>query len=42
MKSKLANPFDSQIYLESVGVSKRVAEFRKKSNAFFSHGRTCG
>ena len=38
MKSKLANPFDSQIYLESVGVSKWVAEFLKKATHSFLMG----
>ena len=37
MKSKLKSTFDSQIYLESAGVSRRVAKFRKKQ-AIFSQG----
>jgi CRP/FNR family cyclic AMP-dependent transcriptional regulator len=37
MKSKLKNTFNLQVYLESAGVSKRVAEFRKKQ-AIFSQG----
>jgi CRP/FNR family transcriptional regulator, cyclic AMP receptor protein len=37
MKSKLNSTFNPQVYLESAGVSKRVAEFRKKQ-AIFSQG----
>jgi CRP/FNR family cyclic AMP-dependent transcriptional regulator len=37
MKSKRQSHFDSQAYLESAGVSRRVAEFRKKQ-AIFSQG----
>jgi CRP/FNR family transcriptional regulator, cyclic AMP receptor protein len=37
MKSELKSTFDSQVYLESAGVSRRVAEFRKKQ-AIFSQG----
>ncbi|MGD0303325.1 MAG: Crp/Fnr family transcriptional regulator [Candidatus Acidiferrales bacterium] len=34
MKSKRNNPFDPQVYLESVGVSRKVGEFRKKQTIF--------
>ena len=37
MKSKPKNSFNPQVYLDSVGASKRVAEFRKKQ-AIFSQG----
>jgi len=37
MKSKRKTPFNPQAYLESVGASKKVAEFRKKQ-AIFSQG----
>jgi CRP-like cAMP-binding protein len=37
MKSKLKSAFDSQVYLESAGVSRRVAKFRKRQ-AIFSQG----
>jgi CRP/FNR family transcriptional regulator, cyclic AMP receptor protein len=37
VKSKPRSPFNPQVYLESVGASKRVAEFRKKQ-AIFSQG----
>src|ERR1700683_4731578 len=37
MKSKRKGQFDSQAYLESPGVSRRVEEFRKKQ-AVFSQG----
>jgi CRP/FNR family transcriptional regulator, cyclic AMP receptor protein len=37
MKSKRKGQFDSQAYLESAGVSRRVEEFRKKQ-AVFSQG----
>jgi CRP/FNR family transcriptional regulator, cyclic AMP receptor protein len=37
MKSKPKNTFNPQVYLESVGASRRVAEFRKKQ-AIFSQG----
>jgi CRP/FNR family cyclic AMP-dependent transcriptional regulator len=34
MKSKDKSPFNPQVYLESVGVSRKVAEFRKKQTIF--------
>jgi hypothetical protein len=34
MKSKRNSPFDPQVYLESVGVSRQVGEFRKKQTIF--------
>ena len=37
MKSKPKNTFNPQVYLESVGASRRVQEFRKKQ-AIFSQG----
>jgi CRP/FNR family transcriptional regulator, cyclic AMP receptor protein len=37
MKSKPKSSFNPQVYLDSVGASKRVAEFRKKQ-AIFSQG----
>jgi CRP/FNR family transcriptional regulator, cyclic AMP receptor protein len=37
MKSKPKSAFNPQVYLESAGVSRRVAEFRKKQ-AIFSQG----
>jgi CRP/FNR family cyclic AMP-dependent transcriptional regulator len=37
MKSKRKRTFNLQVYLESVGASKRIAEFRKKQ-AIFSQG----
>jgi len=37
MKPKNKGSFDAQVFLESVGVSRRVAEFRKKQ-AIFSQG----
>jgi CRP/FNR family transcriptional regulator, cyclic AMP receptor protein len=37
MKPKKKIAFDAQVFLESVGVSRRVAEFRKKQ-AIFSQG----
>jgi CRP/FNR family transcriptional regulator, cyclic AMP receptor protein len=37
MKSKPKSTFNPQVYLESVGASRRVAEFRKKQ-AIFSQG----
>jgi CRP/FNR family cyclic AMP-dependent transcriptional regulator len=37
MKSKRKNTFNRQVYLESVGASRRVAEFGKKQ-AIFSQG----
>jgi CRP/FNR family transcriptional regulator, cyclic AMP receptor protein len=37
MKSKRKSTFDPQVYLESVGASRKVAEFRKRQ-ALFSQG----
>jgi CRP/FNR family cyclic AMP-dependent transcriptional regulator len=37
MKSKLKSTFNPQVYLESAGVSRKVAEFRRKQ-AIFSQG----
>src|ERR1043165_2581296 len=37
MKSKRKSSFDAQVFLESVGGSRRVVEFRKKE-AIFSQG----
>ncbi len=37
MKSKKRSGFDAQVFLQSVGASRRVAEFRKKQ-AIFSQG----
>jgi CRP/FNR family cyclic AMP-dependent transcriptional regulator len=37
MKPKKKSAFDAQVFLESVGASRRVAEFRKKQ-AIFSQG----
>jgi CRP/FNR family transcriptional regulator, cyclic AMP receptor protein len=37
MKPKKQSAFDAQVFLESVGASRRVAEFRKKQ-AIFSQG----
>jgi CRP/FNR family cyclic AMP-dependent transcriptional regulator len=34
MKSKDKSPFNPQVYLESVGVSRKVGEFRKKQTIF--------
>jgi CRP/FNR family transcriptional regulator, cyclic AMP receptor protein len=34
MKSKLKSTFNPQVYLESAGVSRKVAEFRKKQSIF--------
>lgn len=34
MKSKRRSPFNPQVYLESVGVSRKVREFRKKQTIF--------
>jgi CRP/FNR family cyclic AMP-dependent transcriptional regulator len=34
MKSKHNGPFNPQVYLESVGVSRKVGEFRKKQRIF--------
>jgi len=34
MKSKRTSPFNPQVCLESVGVSRKVAEFRKKQTIF--------
>jgi CRP/FNR family cyclic AMP-dependent transcriptional regulator len=34
MKSKHNSPFDPQVYLESVGISRKVGEFRKKQTVF--------
>jgi CRP/FNR family cyclic AMP-dependent transcriptional regulator len=34
MKSKAKSPFNPQVYLESVGVSRKVGEFRKKQTIF--------
>jgi CRP/FNR family cyclic AMP-dependent transcriptional regulator len=34
MKSKRIRPFNSQVYLESVGVSRKVEEFREKQTIF--------
>jgi CRP/FNR family transcriptional regulator, cyclic AMP receptor protein len=39
MKSKRKSAFNAQIFLESVGTSRRVGEFRKKQ-AIFSQGDT--
>jgi CRP/FNR family cyclic AMP-dependent transcriptional regulator len=39
MKSKRKSAFNVQIFLESVGTSRRVAEFRKQQ-AIFSQGDT--
>jgi CRP/FNR family transcriptional regulator, cyclic AMP receptor protein len=35
MKSKLKSTFDFQVYLESAGVSRRVAKFRKRQAIFY-------
>jgi CRP/FNR family cyclic AMP-dependent transcriptional regulator len=37
MKSKVKSAFNPQVYLESAGVSRKVAEFRKKQ-VIFSQG----
>jgi|SRR5450631_2841257 CRP/FNR family cyclic AMP-dependent transcriptional regulator len=37
MKSKLKSTFNPQVYLESAGVSRKIAEFRRKQ-AIFSQG----
>jgi hypothetical protein len=37
MKSKLKSTFNPQVYPESAGVSRKVAEFRRKQ-AIFSQG----
>jgi CRP/FNR family cyclic AMP-dependent transcriptional regulator len=34
MKSKRPSPFNPQVYLESVGVSRKLGEFRKKQTIF--------
>jgi Cyclic nucleotide-binding domain len=34
VKSKKKGAFDAQVFLESVGASRRVAEFRKKQTIF--------
>jgi CRP-like cAMP-binding protein len=34
MKSKRTSPFNPQVYLESVGFSRKVGEFRKKQTIF--------
>ena len=34
MKSKRTSPFNPQVYLESVGVSRKLGEFRKKQTIF--------
>ena len=41
MKSKPKSSFNSQVYLESTGVSRRLTEFRKKQ-AIFSQGEPAG
>jgi hypothetical protein len=40
-KPKKKSPFDAQVFLESVGVSRRVVDFRK-NQPVFSHSRVPG